>query len=281
MSDPCLATEHVRVLLLQARNTPDMELQEQECFLERCRIRPDQLQTVNVTRDPLRAEQFADIDALLIGGAGEYSAHLSYPWMDSLLAFVQAAVERRLPTFGSCWGHQIVARALGGTVVHDSERAELGCREVRLTEAGRSDPLFSQFPERFMANMGHHDRVVELPAGAVEIAGNEQPFQAFRLADLPVYGTQFHSELDAKRERERLIAYRDYYREDLPNESEFQRVVNDLAETTEVDRLLYDFLATYAVDATPTPATVEAPPLTDPSDIPTPSPNGSVRPASR
>jgi GMP synthase (glutamine-hydrolysing) len=281
MSDPRLATEHVRVLLLQARNTPDMERQEQECFLERCRIRSDQLQTVNVTRDPLREEQFADIDALLIGGAGEYSAHLSYPWMDSLLAFVQTAVERRIPTFGSCWGHQIIARALGGEVIHDSERAELGCREVHLTEAGRSDPLFSRFPDRFMANMGHHDRVVELPSGAVELACNEQPFQAFRLADVPVYGTQFHSELDAKRERERLIAYRDYYREDLPNEDDFQRVVEDLAETTEVDRLLYDFLATYAVDAAPTPATAEAPPLTDPANIPSPSADGSVRPESR
>jgi len=277
MPDSRLATEHVRVLVLQARNTPDMERQEQHCFLERCRIRPDQLETVNVTREPLRAALLNDIDAMFIGGAGEYSAHLEYPWMDSLLEFVRLTVDRVVPMFGSCWGHQIIARALGGRVVHDSDRAELGCREVRLTKAGRSDPLFSRFPDRFMANMGHHDRVVELPPGAVELASNEQPFQAFRLADLPVYGTQFHSELDAKRERERLIAYRDYYREDLPNEADFQRVVEDLAETTEVDRLLYDFLLTFAVADVTDPSKASAPPLEDPGDIPSPAGDGSLR----
>lgn len=243
--------ERIRVLLLQARNTPDMEQQEQECFLERCQIRTDQLATVNVTREPLRRGLLGDVHALLIGGAGEYSAYASYPWMDALLGFVRSAAQRGLPTFGSCWGHQILARAFGGTVVHDSKRAELGCRAVRLTDAGQSDPLFQRFPDRFRANMGHHDRVIDLPPGAVELARNDQPYQAFRLADAPVYGTQFHSELDATRERERLIVYREYYREDLPDENGFQRVIDNLADTTEVDRLLHDFLHAFAAPASP------------------------------
>jgi GMP synthase (glutamine-hydrolysing) len=96
--------------------------------------------------------------------------------------------------------------------------------------------------------MGHHDRVAELPPGAVELARNEQPNQAFRVDDAPMYGTQFHSELDAESERERLIAYREYYREDLPDEDQFQRVLDDLAETTEVDHLLRDFLRVYVIE---------------------------------
>ena len=58
----------------------------------------------------------------------------------------------------------------------------------------------------------------------------------------PVYGTQFHTELSAERERERLLAYRDYYREDLPDEDDFQRVLAGLVDTGAADGLLHDFL---------------------------------------
>ncbi len=223
-----------------------MEQQEQQCFVERCRVGPNQFSLLNVARGDIPDPAvLRDIDAVLIGGAGKYSAANDYPWMDGLLALVEDAVDRGCPTFGSCWGHQIIARALGGRVVHDPDRAELGCRWVELTDGGRADPLFRCFSSRFQANMGHHDRVVALPPNAVELARNEQPNQAFRLNEAPVYGTQFHSELDAKRERERILAYREYYQQALPDDATVQSVIDDLAETTEVDSLLYDFLATY------------------------------------
>lgn len=240
----------LRVLLIQARNTFDMEKQEQDCFLERCRLEPDQLVGVNLAHESLSEELLEDADALLIGGAGEYSALDNPPWMAPLLRLVRTAGEHDLPTFGSCWGHQVIARAYGGRLVHDSARAELGCRWIELTEAGRRDPLFKGFPPRFPANTGHHDRVDRLPPGAVELAFNDsQRNQAFRLKDRPVYGTQFHSELDPERERERLIKYRDYYREELPDDKSFRDVLASLRPTPEVDDLLYDFLTTYAVHA--------------------------------
>lgn len=239
--------DHIRVLLIQARNTADMERQEQRCFVERTELRPDQFASVNVAREPLIPDHLDDTDCVMVGGAGEYSAMDDPAWMPGLLDFLQRAADRSIPTFGSCWGHQVLARAFGGTVIHDKERAELGCGTVHLTEAGTMDPLFSPFPSTFKANMGHHDRVAELPPGAVELARNDQPNQAFRLPDVPVYGTQFHSELDADSERERLIAYRDYYREDMPDEEQFQAVLDALAETTDVDHLLRDFLTVHVV----------------------------------
>jgi len=237
-----------RLLLVQARSDPTMERQEQMCFVERCRAPLDRFCLLNVTQGASPSDVDLDtVDALLIGGAGKYSAADDYPWTQPLLDLVRRAADRGLPTFGSCWGHQIIARALGGRVEYDPDRAELGCRWVRLTRAGKEDPLFGRFPSQFRANMGHHDRVVELPSGAVELARNEQPFQAFRLADPPVYGTQFHSELDAERERERILTYREYYRDALPDERSVQEVLSSLAETTEVDSLLYDFLTTFVV----------------------------------
>ncbi len=239
--------DHVQALLIQARNTADMERQEQRCFVERTGLRPEQFVSANVAREPLRPEQLDNADCVMVGGAGEYSAMDDPAWMPGLLGILQQAADRGIPTFGSCWGHQVLARTFGGTVIHDKERAELGCGMVQLTKAGQEDPLFAPFPSTFKANMGHHDRVAELPPGAVELARNDQPNQAFRLKGVPVYGTQFHSELDADSERERLIAYREYYREDMPDEEQFQAVLDALANTTEVDHLLRDFLTVHVV----------------------------------
>ncbi len=233
----------LRCLLLQARTEVDMAHQELDCFAERTRLLRHQLATFNVTDGTPSRDLLTDKDVLFIGGAGEFSATRDYAWMPHVLDLVVHAVDADIPIFGSCWGHQIIARALGGRVEHDPSRAEMGCLPVQLTAEGRRDALFSLFPPSFLANMGHHDRVTILPTGAVELARSDsQPHQAFRMEGALVYGTQFHSELDARRERERLVRYQRFYQEQMPDDSALQRIIDNLAETTEVDHLLFDFL---------------------------------------
>jgi GMP synthase (glutamine-hydrolysing) len=264
--------EPPQLLLLQARSAPEMVEQEQSCFVERCRVPREQFRIVNVGRgDRPSPADLTGVDAVLIGGAGKFSATDDYEWTPAVLDFVRHVVEAGVPLFGSCWGHQIIARALGGRVVYDPDRSELGCGWVELTETGTNDPLFHRFPRRFRANMGHHDRVAELPPNAVELARNDQRYQAFRLAGAPVYGTQFHSELDAQRERERILEYREYYRDALPDQETVQRVLDNLADTTEVDHLLYDFLTTFVVRDRPSADRAElAPPASTDGTIPFP-----------
>ncbi len=243
-----VALGHIRILLVQAREAPDMELQEQRCFIERCNVSPHQIIPLNVIREPIDVSLLEGADVMMIGGAGAFSATEHYDWMPPLLDLVREATDRSFPTFGSCWGHQIIARALGGEVIRDVARAELGCHEVVLTPEGRNDPLFRDFPDRFMANMGHHDRVSRLPATAIDLAqSSTQPHQALRIRDKPVYGTQFHSELDAQREHERLLKYWEYYREEIPDEKALQAILDNLLDTTEVDHLLMEFLLKFVV----------------------------------
>ncbi|MEM1093476.1 MAG: type 1 glutamine amidotransferase [Bacteroidota bacterium] len=235
----------MRLLLIQARDTADIEQQEQQCFLDRCQLTPDQLVLRNVVRDPLALSDLDHADVMMIGGSAEYSAWKDYPWMEDLLALVREADRRSYPTFGSCWGHQIIGRALGGRVEYVPELTEMGCRTIHLNAAGSADPLFSTLPASFKANVGHHDRVTVLPAGAIELAiSDNQGHQAFRMGNKPIYGTQFHSELDADTERERLLAYRAYYTE-VETEADFQAILDTLARTPEVDGLLAEFLRLY------------------------------------
>ena len=236
----------IKVLLIQAREEQDMREQEHTCFVERTRLAPSQILTYNLPVDAINNRPEKGFDAVFIGGAGAFSAWEDYDWMPHGLDTVRRICDSGIPVFGSCWGHQMIARALGGSVVHDPLRAEMGCLPVHLTEAGAKDPLLGTFPRSFLANMGHHDRVVALPEGAVELARSEsQPNEAFRIQDRPIYGTQFHSELDAARERERLLRYQRFYADELPDARVLQRVIDGLAETTDVDHLLYDFLALY------------------------------------
>lgn len=240
--------EELNVRLIQVRLKPEIEAEEFETFVQRTGLEPHQLHTANVLRDGVGRDSLEGMDAVIIGGAGAYSATQTYEWTQSLIDLVLEIHDRDIPLFGSCWGHQIIARAFGGSVIHDPKRAEIGCHPVHLTRAGRSDPLLGGFPQMFMANMGHHDRVERLPDRAVELATSAiSPFQAFVIEGKPIYGTQFHSELNADTERARLFAYRDHY-PILQDEAAFQAVIRTLRETTEVDRLLNLFLRTFAVE---------------------------------
>lgn len=257
MVDSPLSSPPIQVLVIQCRSDPRMEAQERACVYERARLSTAQIHSLNLAQGDNPSPSMVDkVDALFIGGAGKYSSTQTHPWTESLHNLVRRAVDRNLPTIGSCWGHQVIAHALGGRVVHDPERAELGCGWVELTSAGADDTIFHRFPRRFRANMGHNDRVLELPPGTVELAHNDQPHQAFRVEEAPIYGTQFHSELDAERERERILVYREYYRQALPDEETVRRVLNNLVETTAVDDLLYNFLATFAARPTPSASSV-------------------------
>ncbi len=233
----------IRVLLIQARRLPEIERQEQQCFQECGRLHPDQLRCLNVTREALHPALLDGINAVLIGGSGEFFATKRYPWTEPLQALLRAAADRGLPMFGSCWGHQMLAVTFGGEVQRDADHAEFGSSEVALTEAGRHDPVFQYLPARFQVNMGHRDRIVALPPSGIELACNAQPFQAFRLTDRPIYGTQFHSELDARRLRERLQVYRDLYLDVLGPEGFCQSM--QAATTPAANALVYRFLCTY------------------------------------
>ena len=240
--------DRLRVRLIQIREKPDVLAEEQNSFRERTGLAEDQLLVTSALRDPLTASLLDGADAMMIGGAGAYSVTQTYGWTQSLIDLCHACADRELPLFGSCWGHQFVARAFGGEVIHDESRSEMGTVEVELTELGKTDALMGTLPERFDVQAGHQDRVSRLPDHAVELAANGRaPNQAFRLAGTGIYGTQFHSELDQETEYQRLVAYRDHYPE-MQDEARFQETVAALRPSPHADDLLRRWLLLYAVE---------------------------------
>lgn len=213
---PARDLSRLRLLLLQIRDEPEVERQEQECFVHFSGLAPEQFTFRNlVDRPDLSPRDVQGFDAVVIGGAGAHSVTEEYPFTAPLAEAVAAMVGARQPLFGSCWGHQFIAKALGGTVVTDLARKELGTFEIELTAAGATDPWLAGLPCRFGVQLGHHDRVVTLPPGGVELAASALcPNQAFRLTGAPVYGAQFHVELDRERMLDRASVYREEYLSD-------------------------------------------------------------------
>ena len=202
-----------RLLLLQIRDQPEAERQERACFIDACGVAVEELEAINAVASPrLTWSQVRHADALLVGGAGEHSATRGYDFSGPLGEVVRRWLDERRPFFGSCFGHHFVARLLGGEVITDRSREEIGSFDVELTPEGRTDRLFTDLPSKLTVQLGHHDRVSVLPPGSRSLAHSERcPHQAIGLPGDLAYTTQFHPELTRDDIRSRLMMYREGY----------------------------------------------------------------------
>src|SRR6058998_2525355 len=99
--------------------------------------------------------------------------------------------ELGIPTLGICYGMQLMAQDLGGSVDRTGV-SEFGKTEVRVHEGA----LFAGLPEQQTTWMSHRDSVTAPPEGARVVAGSDStPIAAFEHAERKLYGVQFHPEV--------------------------------------------------------------------------------------
>lgn len=119
-------------------------------------------------------------------------------WVEELAGWLARVVALGVPVLGICFGHQLLAHALGGTVGDHPGGGEFGTVTVRLTDNSCSDPLFGGLSADFPAQLFHRQSVLRLPTGAQVLATSlQEPHQAVRFARR-VWGLQFHPEFDAE-----------------------------------------------------------------------------------
>jgi GMP synthase (glutamine-hydrolysing) len=96
-----------------------------------------------------------------------------------------------VPTLGICYGMQLMAQDLGGTVERTGV-SEFGKTEVRVHEGA----LFAGLAEEQTTWMSHRDSVTAPPKGARVVAGSDTtPIAAFEDRERGLYGVQFHPEV--------------------------------------------------------------------------------------
>jgi GMP synthase (glutamine-hydrolysing) len=118
------------------------------------------------------------------------------PWSERTAEWLARAVEADVPILGICYGHQLLAHALGGAVGANPRGREICTVQVRVLAAGRTDPLLGTLGDEAPAHATHVESVLALPPGAVRLAESDlDPVQAARFG-ARAWGVQFHPEFD-------------------------------------------------------------------------------------
>jgi len=199
---------------------------------------------------PIQTEEgpIHSFDGVIISGSQSSVYDDHRPWIRELSQWVEGAIADGRPILGVCWGHQLLAQILGGTVRGGAY--ELGYVEVTQEV---DDPIWSGLPDPFTVFATHSDHVVEMPPNARLLASNETGVQAFRHEQ--IYAVQFHPEYDLQTAKAMI------HSKDL-SEQAIQRALDTCTETNveaarPAPQIFDNFLAHAAATSAdaPSPAT--------------------------
>lgn len=104
----------------------------------------------------------SELEAVVITGSA-FGAYDTPSWMEPLREFIRAAYAKNVPMLGICFGHQIMADALGGKVVKSEKGWSIGRHTYRLNHCPE---CFLEGPGQMAIAASHQDQVVEAPKNA-------------------------------------------------------------------------------------------------------------------
>lgn len=204
------------------------------------RLHHTRLQVINVAEgDALPAPR--DVaGAMITGSAAMVTERMQ--WSERTAGWIRDAMDINLPLFGVCYGHQLMAHALGGTVDYLEGGREIGTYPIELLAPAGGDAMTTRLPTGFRAHTTHEQSVVEPPKEAIVLARSARdPHQLLRYGPSAV-SSQFHPEFNA----DVMRAYVRRKRDDLKREgADPASVFRTVGATPVARQLLRDFARTH------------------------------------
>lgn len=157
-----------------------------------------EIRLIKAETDPVPDISDVGDGIVILGGRMSIFDVDTHPHLTNIRRLIRGAVDRNIPLLGICLGHQLLADALGGTVVVGSDQDEHGPIKVKLNSDGKKDTLLSSIARKlgdtFHAAASHNDCVIVAPEGATILASSTKcDIQAFRIGS--ALGVQFHPEV--------------------------------------------------------------------------------------
>lgn len=158
------------------------------------------LSYTRVYQDEPLPEELESTDMLIIMGGPQSPATTlkECPWFDAQaeMRFIGRAIKAGKTVIGVCLGSQLIGEALGAAFCHSPEK-EIGKFPVRLTDAGKTNPLFENFGGGLDVGHWHNDIPGLTPQAKVLAYSEGCPRQIVQYGER-VYGFQCHMELTSE-----------------------------------------------------------------------------------
>jgi GMP synthase (glutamine-hydrolysing) len=226
-----------QLLLIQTGEAPDALCARfggfADWFRAAMRIEPGQMRVVRVDAGTPLPAPTSVAGAVITGSAAMVTERAD--WSERTAEWIRTAMDAELPLFGVCYGHQLMAHALGGTVGWLPAGREIGTLAVTRS-GGEGWP--AALPMTFPAHTTHRQAVLQPPHGAEGLARSAlDPNQLLRSAPQAI-STQFHPEFTAEHMRAYVDARATALREEGRDPDALRAAVRDTAAAR---TLLEDF----------------------------------------
>ena len=239
------------VLILQLRPEDDTSNSEFEAILKYGELAAENTHRIRIEKSGIPGLSLDDYAAVIVGGSPfdittpeDQKSDIQVKIENDFRRLFDDIITRDFPFLGACSGCGLLGSYLA-TPISDKYAEPVGGTVVRLTDAGRDDPLLAGFPDQIAVLCGHKEACDLLPESAtLLLTGDDCPVQMFRLGE-NVYATQFHPEGDAEGFTVRIHAYK-HHGYFPPEEADALIVAVNGKDTPYAREILRRFVARYA-----------------------------------
>ena len=157
-------------------------------------FRPEWVFDVVLVKQGVFPKSPEDYDGYVVIGS-PLSVNGKESWITELLEFIRLVEKKKVPTFGACFGHQAIAKAMGGKVETAKHGWGLGTANTHFVKQVK----WMQPPaDDLIMFAAHQEQVTELPDGAQVLGGSEHcPIGAYHIGN-HIFATEYHPEMSEK-----------------------------------------------------------------------------------
>ena len=184
---------------------------------------------------------------VIFGGSGDFdfdggrveqdqAKTRSYQLLEQLRRLLDCIFKHDVPTFGICYGHQIIGAYAGANVIHDETQKKNRSHPVTVVVDKNNYSICKNIPDSFYAHYGHKDSLDRVPAGSVLLMNGGECCQVSALSyKQNIFTTQFHPELSFEDIHLRVEATPGYLPEGVAVDDAFTKI-------THANTILYNFV---------------------------------------